>query len=215
MRSNETIDTIVAELRRLIPLSELGSVLQAGRVIVTAIYGGDIAASRKRGPKRSSVNTIARHPGSPLTATTLRRCLAIYRLSVLVPALGTSPALTLRHARLVLGLPQDDGVALLLSSATGRWSAERLAAEVVRTWRPSKRRRSLRRFGMHAPTRALSDNQGRSVAKGSLARGRVSRPWRDDPVAALDSGTNRVRNSPAATAQLRQIHHRWNIAISL
>ncbi len=127
MRHHDPFEHVIDELQRVGSISDLPSALEVGRLVL-GVYGGDVALSSRRGPKRRSVEAIALRSGCPFSVTTLRRCLAIFRITMRAPELEK---LTLRHAYLVLGLPAEKQRELVTRAVAESWSTAHLAIQVA------------------------------------------------------------------------------------
>lgn len=122
----DTIDRVVTDLAHLVRGAGLDVALRVGRMVVEGIYGGDIEAVRKRGPKDASFRKLAAHPRLPISPVTLWRSVAIYELVQRLPGFATPKHIGVAHIRAVLGLPPALQEKLLRAAEVERWTKERI-----------------------------------------------------------------------------------------
>lgn len=126
------IDIVVAQIRRLARTASLEFALRVGAVIIHHFYAGDTDAWRSRGPKTASFRSLARHPGLPLSAGALYRCVALFELCERFNAPSRWEHLGASHLRLVLGLPGDTQERVLVEANAKRWTVRTLQEVVSR-----------------------------------------------------------------------------------
>lgn len=130
--SDEEINIVVAQIKRLARNASLEFALSVGAVIIHHFYGGETDAWRSRGPKTASFRALARHPDLPLSAGSLCRCVALFELCDRLNAPARWEHLSVSHLRLVLGLPQNVQERILATANARRWSVRALQEEVAR-----------------------------------------------------------------------------------
>lgn len=122
----------LADIRHLTRAASLHLALDVGEIVFHRIFGGSAARVRRRGPKDASFRRLALHPELPMSASNLWRAVAIYELSLRVPALRRSPRLGVSHARAVLGLPPSSQASLIARADAESWTVTRLSEEAAR-----------------------------------------------------------------------------------
>ena len=164
--SDQQIDLIVSQLRRVCRQATMEYALNVGRIIIHNFYDGDITGWRGRGAKRASFRRLACRPDLPMSAVLLYRCVATYELCERVDALSRWSNINVSHIRAVLNLPDEKQVELLSLANAERWSVRRLEerAGAVRSAGRSQHRRSTNHLlrALKALSRALS-NQGEQI----------------------------------------------------
>jgi hypothetical protein len=137
-------DELLSELVRGIRAAQArhGFALSAeiGRLVVEGLFGGDVEALARRGPKDLSLRRLAEHPDLPMSATSLHYALGVHRFLARRPDVHSSEHLTPTHVRAVLGLSTSDQDRLLENAERRRLSVSKLVAE-VRELRGQGRRR--------------------------------------------------------------------------
>jgi len=129
--SNEEIEIVVANIKRLARTAGLELALRVGAVIIHHFYDGDMEIWRSRGSKTSSFRCLAKHPGLPLSAGALYRCVALFELCERLNAASRWENLGTSHLRLVLGLPSAVQERLLAVANSKRWTVRVLQQEVL------------------------------------------------------------------------------------
>lgn len=119
---DEVIDGVVSTLATLVRGAGIEMALKIGEIVVEGIYGGDLDALRKRGPKDTSLRRLAAHPRLPFAPATLWRSVAVYELVRRMPGLAKTKHLGVAHLRAALGLPQNVQERLLKAAETERWT---------------------------------------------------------------------------------------------
>ena len=130
--SDDEINIVVAQIKRLARNASLEFALSVGAVIVHHFYGGEADAWRSRGPKTASFRALARHPELPLSAGSLYRCVALFELCDRLNAPARWQHLSVSHLRLVLGLPEAVQERILAVANWKRWTVRALQEEVLR-----------------------------------------------------------------------------------
>lgn len=142
--STDPVARALADIRHLTRAATLQLALDVGEIVFHHIFDADAQRVRRRGPKDASFRRLALHPELPMSATNLWRAVAIYEMSLRLPALTENPRLGVSHARAVLGLaPRNQEKLIALAEAEG-WSVARLAQEAAqrRTGRGGRRRKT-------------------------------------------------------------------------
>ena len=121
------LDTLVSMLNELRRTATLDHSLRIGRLIVTEIYGGDLASWRKHREKEFSFRQLAARTQVDLkmSVTSIYRAVALYELCSRVPVelwrdFGAG------HLRAVLGLLESDQLRLLSLAKANQWTAREL-----------------------------------------------------------------------------------------
>jgi hypothetical protein len=128
---SDVADRVVLRLNAICRAATLDFALSVGRLIMTDVYGGDLAGWRDRNPKKDhSLRKIANHPDLPMSPAALYRSVAMFELC---ERLGTRSwkHVSTTHLRLVLPLGKDDQVQLLRDAEANRWSVRRLNSEIA------------------------------------------------------------------------------------
>ena len=123
------MELALADIRHLARVASLQLALDVGEIVFHRIFDGDADLVRRRGPKEASFRRLALHPELPMSAANLWRAVAIYEMSLRVPALRRSPRLGVAHARAVLGLPSRSQEQLITRAEAEGWSVTRLTEE--------------------------------------------------------------------------------------
>jgi hypothetical protein len=142
--SDEELDLVVAQLRRITRTASLEFALRVGAVILHHFYDGDTQAWRSRGPKVASFRRLTEHPHLPFSAGTLYRCVAIYELCDRLNAVKRWECLSVSHLRLVLSLDHKDQERMLGAANDRRWTVNDLRL-AMRENRPNRVARGGRR----------------------------------------------------------------------
>ena len=129
-RTDEEIEIVVAQIKRLARTASLEFALRVGGVIIHHFYDGDASAWRSRGAKTSSFRRLARHPDLPLSAGALYRCVALFELCDRLNAPSRWEHLGASHLRLVLGLPPSTQERLLALANANRWTVKEFHREI-------------------------------------------------------------------------------------
>jgi hypothetical protein len=110
----------------------LDRVRALGRVVVDALFGGDVARFRTEAKAHRSFRALARHDDLLVSASALWYAIAIYEQLHLLPA-DLCARLSVTHHRRLLGLRDLTARTHLARRAVeGRWSVRRLDDEVGR-----------------------------------------------------------------------------------
>jgi hypothetical protein len=131
-RAGEEIEMVVAQIKRLARTASLEFALRVGGVIIHHFYEGDTDVWRTRGPKTMSFRRLSQHPGLPLSAGSLYRCVALYELCDRLNAPSRWEHLSASHFRVVLGLPCATQEKLLATANAKRWTVKTLQQEALR-----------------------------------------------------------------------------------
>jgi hypothetical protein len=143
--SSADINIVVAQIRRLTRTAGIEFALRVGAVIIHHFYDGSPDAWRSRGPKTASFRRLAQHPGLPLSAGALYRCVAVFELCDRLNAASRWENLGVSHLRVVIGLPSDIQERMLAEANSKRWTVEVLHQAAAR-----ERGRRLARGGRQA-----------------------------------------------------------------
>lgn len=105
--------------------------LEVGRIVVAALYDGDMREWRKRGRKSNSLRVLARHPTLCISPATLYRSLALYELSTRLRPGHSWKHLGMSHLRAVLSAPESAQEWLLDRAEEEGWSVARVEQAVA------------------------------------------------------------------------------------
>ena len=128
--SEIVVEKIVFELNKLCRQKTLEFSLSVGALIIERLYRGELALWRRRGRKCNSLRRLAEHPGLPMSAPSLYRCIAIYEMNERLGVRSWRHVST-GHLRLVLSLPHADQERLLRNVEADKWSVSRLRQALV------------------------------------------------------------------------------------
>jgi hypothetical protein len=128
--SSDTINIVVAQINRISRTASLEFALRVGAVIIHNVYQGDSQAWRSRSRKMVSFRAIAEHPGLPMTAGSLYRCVAMFELCNRLNAPSRWEHLGASHLRMVLGLDSAAQERMLVAANEGRWTVKQLQQAV-------------------------------------------------------------------------------------
>jgi hypothetical protein len=131
--SEEEIDIVVAQIRRITRTANLEFALRVGAVVLHNFYNGDTETWRSRGRKLTSFRRLAAHPELPLSAGALYRCVALYELCERFNAPNRWTHLGASHLRLVLALPPADQESMLATANQHQMTVQALRAAICRT----------------------------------------------------------------------------------
>lgn len=123
------IDELVAELAVICQERSFDRCLRAGRLVIDALYRGDLDLWRRRTTKIPAFRQLAKHPHLPLSASELYRCVATYEIVVRLEVHDRWPGITVSHIRTVVGLDPCQQEELLARAHEKRWSVSRMARE--------------------------------------------------------------------------------------
>lgn len=124
--TKEIVDEVVQGLCQISRAATMEFALKVGELVFQKIYGGDIEALRRRGPKDQSFRRLASHPSLPFSAATLWRSVAIFDLVQRFPGVVQMRHLGVAHVRAILGLPGDVQERILREAESERWTKERI-----------------------------------------------------------------------------------------
>jgi hypothetical protein len=130
--SNEQLDMVVAQIRRITRCANLEFALRVGAIIIHHFYDGDTSRWRSRGAKVSSFRRLAQHPELPFSAGALYRCVALFELCERFKAPSRWEHLGASHLRIVLGLPPDVQERILVVANENRWTVKTLQLAIAR-----------------------------------------------------------------------------------
>jgi hypothetical protein len=127
------VGALVHELKALYYGSGIELMLRIGELILTRLYGGDVAMWQSRRRKDISFRTLEKHPELPFKASMLSRAVAIYVLSLRRNDLLQLEHVSQSHLQEVLNLEPELQDRLLKRVEEERWSFRRLRDEVLRS----------------------------------------------------------------------------------
>jgi hypothetical protein len=139
--SDELGERFIENLRGICAAATLQLALRVGQLVIETFYGGSLGLWRTRRKVHPSLRRLAQRRDLPISPSRLYRCVAIYELGQLLPALCTWKRLGASHVRTVLGMPLGDQRHLLESAERESWSVQRLESEVQRLRRDATSRR--------------------------------------------------------------------------
>ena len=134
------LERLAEELRKLQGTRPMQRVIETGRLIVDALYHGEPSWRKHPDPHRMSLRRMERHPGFPVSASSLSRAVAVYLLSLRRSDLLTLQCVRPSHLYELGGLPSHLQDELLEEVEREGWSVRRLREEVTKKC-PSGRRR--------------------------------------------------------------------------
>ena len=130
--TDEELNIVVAQLRRIARSANLEFALRVGAAVIHHLYGGDTTAWYSKGPKTSSFRRLARHPALPMSPGVLCRCVALFELCERLRAPSRWENLSASHLRMVLGLPSATQERMLVEANRERWTVRMLHEAVLR-----------------------------------------------------------------------------------
>lgn len=104
--------------------------LEVGRIVIAALYDGDMQEWRRRGRKSNSLRALAKHPALCISPATLYRSLALYELSARLRPIHSWKHLGMSHLRAVLSAPPAAQEWLLHRAEQEAWSVARIEQAV-------------------------------------------------------------------------------------
>ena len=144
------LERLAEELRKLQGTRPMQRVIETGRLIVDTLYHGEPSWRKHSDPHRVSLRSLERHPGFPVSASSLSRAVGVYLLSLRRSDLPTLQCVHPSHLYELGGLPSHLQDELLAEVEREGWSVRRLREEVTKKC-PSGRRRM--RLGLRVPSR--------------------------------------------------------------
>lgn len=124
--SDEELDIVVAQLRRITRAAGLECALRIGAVIIHHFYQGDTEAWRTRGPKVASFRRLSERSDLPFSPGALYRSVALFELCNRLHAVSRWSHLGASHLRLVLGLDPSVQERALSLANENRWTVREL-----------------------------------------------------------------------------------------
>jgi len=128
--SDQEIEAVHDELRRMHHAATLELAIAMGRLIIDRFFGGSLDSWRQRGEQDASLRRLtARLSGdaeqSGLSPLTVYRAVGIYDLEDRF-RISSRKCITASHARLLIGLPQTEVEHLIRHTEKNTWTAERM-----------------------------------------------------------------------------------------
>lgn len=127
----DDLNHVVAQIGRLTRTASVEFALRVGALIIHHFYGGNVDKWRLRGPKTTSFRRLAEHPGLPMSAGMLYRCVAIFELCERLDAPSRWQNLGASHLRLVLQVKPEIQEGLLVAANSERWTVRALQQRVT------------------------------------------------------------------------------------
>lgn len=127
--SDEELNLLVTKLVQISREARLEHAIRVGSLVIHHFYRGDLQLWRSKGPKTASFRRLAMHPGLPMSASVICRCVAIFDVCQRLDVATRWRRITLSHLRLVLRLNSSAQQQLLAAANTHRWTVNQLEAE--------------------------------------------------------------------------------------
>jgi hypothetical protein len=127
----ERLDELAARLAEQGKDTTVEQALEVGRMVLDALYGGDLSAWRSRATKAHSLRALARRDDLSVSSSGLYRAVALYELAQNLGGFERWSTLGISHLRLVLGLPIPEQRRLLDAAVRHGWTVTELEREAV------------------------------------------------------------------------------------
>lgn len=173
--SPDVIEELVAELAVICQGRSFDRCLRAGRLVIDALYRGDLDLWRRRTTKTAAFRQLAKHPHLPLSPSELYRCIAAYEIVVRLEVHERWPGITVSHVRTVIGLDPCQQEELLALAHEKHWPVTRMARETSRSRTESRENRGRpavpRVVKILRTLRCLLDEPSKGLAVGEMLEG--------------------------------------------